>query len=168
MINKDLLIQVIEELKNKNLTLGAVESFTGGLFSSALTSISGVSKIFKGSIVSYSTLIKENVVGVKHEIIEKETVVSSSVAEEMALQGSKILDTDITVSFTGNAGPTVCEGDKEVGLIYISIYFEKNFYTEEYRLNIDRNAIRETAVDIALKNILKILEKNLKNPHLCI
>ena len=168
MINKDLLIQVIEELKNKNLTLGAVESFTGGLFSSTLTSISGVSKIFKGSIVSYSTLIKENVVGVKHETIEKETVVSSLVAEEMALQGSKILDTDITVSFTGNAGPTVCEGDKEVGLIYISIYFEKNFYTEEYRLNIDRNAIRETAVNIALKNILKILEKNLKNPHLCI
>lgn len=168
MINKDLLIQVIEKLKNKNLTIGAVESFTGGLFSSTLTSISGVSKIFKGSIVSYSTLIKENVVGVKHETIEKETVVSSLVAEEMALQGSKILDTDITVSFTGNAGPTVCEGDKEVGLIYISIYFEKNFYTEEYRLNIDRNAIRETAVNIALKNILKILEKNLKNPHLCI
>ena len=157
MINRDLLIEVIELLKEKNISIGAVESFTGGLFSSTLTSISGVSKIFKGSIVSYSTLIKENVVGVKHETIEKETVVSSSVAEEMALKGSEILTTDLTVSFTGNAGPSVCEGDKPVGLIYISIFFEKNFYTSEYRLNIDRNAIRETAINLALEKILKIL-----------
>ena len=157
MINSKLLLEVIEILKENNLTIGAVESFTGGLFSSTLTSISGVSKIFKGSIVSYSTLIKENVVGVIHETIEKETVVSSSVAEEMALQGSKILDTDITVSFTGNAGPTVCEGDKPVGLIYISIYFRKKFYTYEYSLNLDRNALREEAINLVLKNILKIL-----------
>ena len=59
MINKDLLIEVIEELKKRNLSIGAVESFTGGLFSSTLTSVSGVSQIFKGSIVSYSSLIKE-------------------------------------------------------------------------------------------------------------
>ena len=157
MINKELLIQVIEEIKKQNLTIGAVESFTVGLFSSTLTSINGVSKIFKGSIVSYSTLIKENVVGVSHETIEKETVVSKEVAEEMALQGSKLLDTDITVSFTGNAGPTVCEGDKPVGLIYISIYFRKNFLTEEFCLNLDRNGIRETAINLALKNILKFL-----------
>ena len=75
----------------------------------------------------------------------------------MALKGSEILTTDLTVSFTGNAGPSVCEGDKPVGLIYISIFFEKNFYTSEYRLNIDRNAIRETAINLALEKILKIL-----------
>ena len=48
MINRDLLIKVIDILKEKNLTIGAVESFTGGLFSSTLTSVSGVSKVFKG------------------------------------------------------------------------------------------------------------------------
>ena len=164
MINKDLLIEVIEELKKRNLSIGAVESFTGGLFSSTLTSVSGVSQIFKGSIVS--SLIKEKVVGVSHETIEKETVVSKEVAEEMAFNGSKILDTDITVSFTGNAGPTVCEGDKPVGLIYISIYFEKNFYTYEKRLNLDRNAIREAAVDFALKKIKNFLVNFQKKPHL--
>ena len=159
MINRDLLIKVIELLKEKNISIGAVESFTGGLFSSTLTSVSGVSQIFKGSIVSYSSLIKEKVVGVSHETIEKETVVSKEVAEEMAFNGSKILDTDITVSFTGNAGPTVCEGDKPVWLIYISIYFEKNFYTYEKRLNLDRNAIREAAVDFALKKNKKFFGK---------
>lgn len=157
MINKELLVQVINLLKEKNISIGAVESFTGGLFSSCLTSISGVSKVFKGSIVSYSSKIKESVVGVNEETIEKYTVVSSEVAEEMALKGSEILTTDLTVSFTGNAGPSVCEGDKPVGLIYISIFFEKNFYTSEYRLNIDRNAIRETAINLALEKILKIL-----------
>ena len=156
MINNKLLLEVIEILKENNLTIGAVESFTGGLFSSALTSISGVSKVFKGSIVSYSTLIKESVVKVNKETIENETVVSQKVAEEMAYNGSKILDTDITVSFTGNAGPTVCDGDKPVGLIFISIYFKENFYTQKCCLNLDRNAIRETAVNVALENILKI------------
>ena len=157
MINRDLLIEVINLLKEKNISIGAVESFTGGLFSSYLTSVSGVSKVFKGSIVSYSSKIKESVLGVNQETIEKYTVVSSEVAEEMALKGSEILTTDLTVSFTGNAGPSVCEGDKPVGLIYISIFFEKNFYTTEYRLNIDRNAIRETAINLALEKILKIL-----------
>ena len=156
MINNKLLLEVIEILKENNLTIGAVESFTGGLFSSTLTSISGVSKVFKGSIVSYSTLIKESVVKVNKETIENETVVSQKVAEEMAYNGRKILDTDITVSFTGNAGPTVCDGDKPVGLIFISIYFKENFYTKKCCLNLDRNAIRETAVNIALENILKI------------
>ena len=157
MINKELLVEVINLLKEKNISIGAVESFTGGLFSSCLTSVSGVSQVFKGSIVSYSSKIKENVVGVNEETIEKYTVVSNEVAEEMAQKGSEILSTDLTVSFTGNAGPSVCEGEKPVGLIYISIFFEKNFYTSEYRLNIDRNAIRETAVNLALEKILKIL-----------
>ena len=157
MINKELLVEVINLLKEKNISIGAVESFTGGLFSSCLTSVSGVSQVFKGSIVSYSSKIKENVVGVNRETIKKYTVVSSEVAEEMAQKGSEILSTDLTVSFTGNAGPSVCEGEKPVGLIYISIFFEKNFFTSEYRLNIDRNAIRETAVNLALEKILKIL-----------
>ena len=157
MINRDLLIKVIDILKEQNLTIGAVESFTGGLFSSTLTSVSGVSRVFKGSIVSYATSVKENLVGVNKTTIENETVVSSQVAEEMAICGSKKLDTDITVSFTGNAGPTVCEGDKPVGLIYISIYFRKKFYTYEYSLNLDRNALREEAINLVLKNILKIL-----------
>lgn len=161
VVNKNnLLINLINTLKNNNLSIGGVESFTGGLFSSTLTNVSGVSKVFKGSIISYSEKIKEEVVGVKRETIEKHTVVSSEVAEEMAFYGSQLLKTDITVSFTGNAGPTVCEGDKPVGLFYISIYFKNIFNTYEFLLNVDRNELRETAVYIAFEKILEILEKN--------
>lgn len=166
MINNKNLITLINTLKKHKISIGSVESFTGGLFAATLTSVSGVSEVFRGSIVSYNEDIKEKVVGVKKSTIKKYTVVSSAVAEDMATEGAKVLGTDLTVSFTGNAGPSVCEGDKEVGLFYISIYFQSIVYTVEKRLNLDRNELREEAVNIAIKIILEILEKNNFLPHL--
>ena len=100
------MIELVELLKAKHLTIGSIESMTGGLFASSITSVPGASKVFKGSVVSYSPLIKENVVGVKKETIETFGVVSKEVAYEMASKGKKLLDVDICVSITGNAGPT--------------------------------------------------------------
>ena len=62
-----MINQVVELLKKNNLTIGSIESLTGGLFASTLTSIPGVSSIFKGSVVTYATEIKESVVGVSKE-----------------------------------------------------------------------------------------------------
>ena len=159
--------ELVKVLKEKSKTIASCESLTGGLFASSIVDVSGASSVLVGSYVTYMDKCKETLLDGK-EVLDSVGAISKEMAYLMAYKVKEKLGSNIAVSFTGNAGPTVCEGDKEVGLIYISIYFEKNFYTEEYHLNIDRNAIRETAVDIALKNILKILEKNLKNPHLCI
>ncbi len=107
--------KLVSYLKDKNLTIGSVESMTGGLFAARITSVPGASKVFKGSIVSYSPLIKENVVGVNKETIAKYGVVSKQVAYEMAEKGRKVLDVDICVSITGNAGPTSEPGEAGVG-----------------------------------------------------
>ena len=105
---------------DKHLTLGSVESFTGGLFASEITSICGASSFFKGSVVTYATEEKINVVGVSKEVVDKYGVVSKECAEEMATKGAKALNVDYCISITGNAGPTAMEG-KPVGLIYIGV-----------------------------------------------
>ena len=115
--------KVVELLKNSNLTIGSIESLTGGLFASNLTSIPGVSKVFKGSVVSYATEVKEMVVNVSKDVVTNYGVVSKECALEMALNGKKLLGVDVCVSFTGNAGPSAME-NKEVG-IYVHIPFCK-------------------------------------------
>ena len=144
---------MIDILKNSNYTLCSCESLTGGLFSSTVTSYSGVSKFFKGCICSYSTLVKEDLLGIDKSLVDKVGVVSSEVAKEMALSSSKLLKSDIAISFTGNAGPSAMEG-KEVGLVFIGIKFLDEIETYKLLLKGSRNEIRENAV-LEGFNILK-------------
>lgn len=160
MINVELFKIVFNKLKEKSLTISSIESFTGGLYASTFTSIPGVSSVFKGSVVTYWTEVKENLVGVNKEIIDKYTVVSSEVAYEMSEKGNLLLNSDITISFTGNAGPTVCKGDKPVGLFYIGITYKKKTETYEFYLkDLSRQELREKALDLANELLIKILEK---------
>lgn len=139
-------------LLEKKLTLGSVESMTAGLFASEFTNVPGASKVFKGSIVSYSCLVKENVVGVKKETIEKFGVVSEEVAIEMAEKGRKLLDVDVCVSVTGNAGPTAEPGDKPVGCFYIAVATKNGTFVECKNLTGKRNDIRNGAV-LAMRDL---------------
>ena len=112
-----------------------------------------------GSIVSYNTIIKEELVKVDSNIIKDKTVVSKEVADEMALKGKDLLKSDICVSFTGNAGPTVCEGDKEVGLTFVSIVYNDKLYSFKFLLKFSRNKIRYYCVKQAILKLIEILEK---------
>ena len=91
---------------DKGLSLGSIESFTGGLFAATITKIPGASNFFKGSIVTYATEEKERLLGISHIDVEKYGVVSKEIAEQMAVYGRDLLDVDVCVSFTGNAGPS--------------------------------------------------------------
>lgn len=115
-----LMEQVKNVLMEKNLTIAAAESLTGGLFSEQLTSFPNVSKIFQGSVISYSNFVKEKVLQVSAETIEKFGVVSEQCAIEMAEGVKRLCETQIGISFTGVAGPTMQEG-KEVGTVFIGI-----------------------------------------------
>ena len=95
--------EVIEKLIEKGLTLGSVESFTGGLFAATVVSFSGVSAIFKGALVTYQNDIKMKVAGVKAKTIEKFGAVSSIVALEMVRGGKEKLGVDFCLAFTGYA-----------------------------------------------------------------
>jgi nicotinamide-nucleotide amidase len=144
--------EIVKLLIDKNITIGSAESLTGGLFASTISNVPGVSKVYKGSIISYSTLIKENVLKISHELVSKVGVVSYEVAYEMANKVKDILDVDLALSFTGNAGPDAMEG-KPVGLVYIGIAYENKVEVKELHLSGSRQEIRQKCVEEAFKLI---------------
>lgn len=146
--------EIFKKLEQKGLTFGSIESMTGGLFATTITNVSGASKVYKGSIITYTSEEKINIVGVNKETIDKETVVSSKVAQEMAMNGQKLLNVDICLSITGNAGPTVEKGNKQVGEAYIGICFKGVTAVASFLFKGDRNQIRTSAC----KQMIDILE----------
>jgi len=110
-----------EILKEKGLTISTAESCTGGNVASLITSVSGSSAYYSGSIVSYATAVKTSVLGVSQQSIDKFTVVSEKVAEEMAKGVCRVLNTNMAIATTGVAGPNKGEDDKEVGTVWISV-----------------------------------------------
>ena len=150
--------KLLEAYKEKGLTLGSVESMTGGLFSAKFTEIPGSSAVFKGGIVTYSAEEKINIVGVKKETIEKYGVVSEEVAKEMAELGRKLLNVDVCVSVTGNAGPTCEPGGKPVGCFYVGVATKNEVAAEVFEKPQKRNRVRNSAV-LAMRDLahLKII-----------
>lgn len=138
----------------QGLTLGSIESFTGGLFASNVTKIPGASNFFKGSIITYATEEKERLLGITHEDVEKYGVVSKEIAEQMAVYGRDVLDVDVCISFTGNAGPSVME-NKKVGEIYIGLATPEKVEVFPFILKGNREEIQKEAVNEALKILLK-------------
>ena len=143
--------------REKGLTLGSVESFTGGSFASEITSVSGASHFFKGAYVTYATEEKNRLLGISWDVIDRYGVVSQEVAGEMAGHGKVLLNVDYCVSFTGNAGPEAMEG-KPVGDIYIGIAFKDMVQVFAYNLEGSRKEIQKQAINIAYD----LLEKNLR------
>jgi nicotinamide-nucleotide amidase len=140
--NKDIEQVTAELLLEKNITISIAESCTGGLISSVLTSIPGVSKIFDRGIVSYSNKSKVENLGVKEEIIQKYGAVSKETAEKMAEGIRNISDTDLGLAVTGIAGPEGGTPEKPVGLVYIALADRGKVQSGELKLWGDRNRIR--------------------------
>ena len=148
--------EISQLFKDKGLSLGSVESFTGGKFASEITSISGASKFFKGALVTYASEEKNRILGISYQDIDQYGVVSREVAAQMASNGQKLLNVDYCVSFTGNAGPDAMEG-KPVGLIYIGVAIYDRIEVYEFQLSGSRDDIQKEGV----KNALDILEKKI-------
>ena len=146
-----------ELLIKNNISIGTVESFTVGNFATMLGNIPGISKVYKGSLVTYQSETKERLLGIEHPLIEKYGVVSKEIATLMCVNGKSILDVDLCVSFTGNAGPTAMEG-KPVGLIYIGIAYAGMIHTLCFELSGSREDIKRQAILLGIENILKILK----------
>ena len=101
-----LSLKVVELLRRKKLKISFAESCTGGLLASSITSISGSSKIFNLSLITYSNQSKKNLLKVPNKIINDYGAVSSQCCESMVNNLKKISKCDITVAITGIAGPT--------------------------------------------------------------
>ena len=151
--------KIVEVLIKKKLTISFVDSCTGGMASSAITDISGSSKVFTLGMVVYSNKSKINVLKIPNNIIKKYGAVSKQVCFAMVKNISKISKTNISLSITGIAGPGGGTKKKPVGLVYVGIKKGNKIKIKKYLFKKKRRAyIRKTAVNKSLELILRILE----------
>lgn len=148
------LIREYQARTGRLLTVGTVESATGGRVADRLTNVPGSSDYFKGSMVSYSNEAKISVIGVRRETIEKYGAVSPYVAIEMAQGGRRLLDVDVCVSDTGIAGPSGGSPEKPVGLFYMGLADREGSQSQKYIFKGSREGNKKDAAE-AMLNILK-------------
>ena len=147
---------LIKLLIRKKIKISVVESCTGGLLASAITSISGASKIFNLGLITYSNQAKIKILKVNKNIIKKFGAVSYECCYAMVNNLSKISKTNINVSITGIAGPKGGTKKKPVGLVYIGvkkgnkIEIIKCFFKSKKRSSIQKATVRK-ALNLVLR-----------------
>ena len=149
-----LLNKLSKRKKNK---ISVAESCTGGLLASAITSISGASKIFSLGLVTYSNQAKINILKVNKNIIKKHGAVSHECCSAMVKNLSRISKTNINVSITGIAGPKGGTKQKPVGLVYIGV--KKGNKTKINKClfkSKKRSSIQKATVKKALELVLRV------------
>lgn len=151
---------VCDMLNKKNMKVSFAESCTGGLLAQSMTSVSGASKVFEQSFVTYSCDAKMKLLNVDEKILEKYGAVSELCAIQMASGALNASGADVAISVTGVAGPGSDERNNPVGLVYIGIA-DKNF-SKAYKFNFmgDREKIRVRACTSAFDILRKYLMNN--------
>ena len=151
-----MIEEVVRLLLEMNLKISFAESCTGGMIASKIVGVSGASKVLLGGFVTYTNEMKMKMLNVSLDTLEKYTAVSDACAKEMAQGCRKVTGADISVSVTGYAGPLDLP-DEPKGLVYIGCSYKDTNYAREYRLEGNRNEIREKAADSAIDLVREIL-----------
>jgi len=143
---------------SQNITLSTAESCTGGNIAHQLTLIPSSSEYFIGSVVSYSNLIKENVLGVNSFDIVKFGAVSEQVAIQMAEGVRGLMNTDFAISSTGIAGPTGGTAEKPVGTVWIGISSRSETFARKFNFEGSRKSIIKKTTEKALELLTETVE----------
>ncbi len=150
---------VAKLLTQKKYTLATAESCTGGKIAQQITAIPGASAYFKGSVVSYATETKIEVLKVSEVLIKEHSVVSEAVAMAMAVNVQKLLKTDFAIATTGNAGPTKGDSSADVGTIFIGIATPDRVFAQQFRMGNHRERIVQKTVNKAFEILQKEILK---------
>ena len=150
--------KIVSVLKRKKLKIGIAESCTGGMLSSAITSVNGASKVFTMGLVTYSNQAKMSILKVPKKIIQKHGAVSVQCCLSMVNNLSKISKNKVCVSITGIAGPKGGTKQKPVGLVFIGVKNQKKIIVSKNQFkNKGRSAIQKATVKKALNLIIRQL-----------
>ena len=153
-------LKIGKQLVALGKTISIAESCTGGMIAEKFTANAGASAYFKGSIVSYSTQAKIDILGISKNLIDKYSVVSTNVAEAMAKNAQTLFKTDYAIATTGNAGPTKGDSNADVGTVCIAIATPLKVYSEEFQLGNHRVKVIHKAVNKAFEMLKKEILKN--------
>ena len=150
--------KIIKKLLNLDKTLSISESCTGGKISSEITKISGVSKIFLSSIVTYSNKSKTKLLKIDKKVLDKHGAVSEKIARLMARNCLKINNSDFAISTTGIAGPSGATKNKPVGLTFIGIASKNKTYVYRFKFKGSRISIQNKITKKTFELFYKILK----------
>ena len=151
--------KIISLLKRKKMKLAIVESCTGGMLSSAITSISGSSKVFTIGLVTYSNQAKIGVLKIAQKVIKNYGAVSIQCCLSMVNNLSKISNSHINISITGIAGPKGGTRKKPVGLVFIGLKFKKKIFINKYLFkNKSRINFQKITVNKVIKTVLSVVK----------
>jgi len=150
--------KVVNKLKKKKLKIAFAESCTGGMLSSAITSVNGSSKVFSMGLVTYSNQAKTSILKVPNQIIKKHGSVSVQCCLAMVNNLSKISNSEINVSITGIAGPGGGTKHKPVGLVFIGIKKGRKVTVNKFfSKKKTRGLIQKSTVTKTLNLLFKII-----------
>lgn len=155
---KVLSREIARELYDTGLTVGSAESCTGGRIAEAIIATPGASTYFKGGIVSYTNEVKENLLGVDHQLLEEKTAVCEEVAVAMVKGAIKTLGVDYAVASTGTAGPTGGTKEIPVGTIWLACGSKDEVVTMKLEEDYGRDINLAIATSKALQMLLKYLQ----------
>lgn len=157
VINEDKTLEEVigSILKEKNKTLGTAESCTGGYIAHLITSVPGSSAYFKGTVVSYANEVKENLLGVSPETLEKKGAVSEETVIQMVKGAIKTLKTDYALATSGIMGPDGGTDEKPVGTVWIAAGDLDMIKTIKLNLRFDR----QRNIAMTASNALNFLRK---------
>ena len=147
----DLAKKLLEQCRSSGLTIGTVESCTGGLIAAALTEIPGSSDVVMAGLVTYSNQAKSALADVPNALITQYGAVSEQVVGAMAMGGHSKLGVDLCIAVTGIAGPGGGSTHKPVGLVWFSVAHRGGVSTAQKKFgDIGRDQIRMQSVLVAL------------------
>ena len=126
--------KVFDYLLSNNKTISFAESCTGGNLSSSISKIPGASKIFIGSIVSYSKFSKKNILKIDESELDNYSTVSKEITIKMAESVKQKLKTDYSIAITGNAGPTVDSPETNLGDCFVAILSDNEIFAKNFNL----------------------------------
>jgi len=158
--DEDTLPEVLgKELLLRKQTIAFAESCTGGLVSSMMTDVPGSSEYVKGSVVSYTNEVKNQVINVSKTTLAKKGAVSEETALEMANGAKEIIGSDVAVSITGLAGPGGGTRRKPVGLVYIAVADANGATCRKFNFSGTRTQIKQRAAMAAMGFVLDRLRE---------
>lgn len=157
---KILSKSIQELLYNSDKKIGTAESCTGGRLAEALIAVPGSSNYFNGSIIAYTNEVKENLLGVDHQVLEEQTAVSEEVARQMVLGAIKTLRVDFAVAVTGVAGPAGGTPENPVGTIWIGYGCNRDVRTWKLSEDFGRDINLSIATSKALQLMVEFLKEH--------
>lgn len=151
--------EISELLWEKEKTVSTAESCTGGRIAEAIIAVPGASKYFKGGIICYVNEVKENLLGVEHQVLEEKTAVCEDVAIQMVKGACKALNTDYAIAATGIAGPGGGSKEIPVGTIWLACGSAENVIT----IKVEEDHGRDINLAIATNKAIQLFRDFLKN-----